>query len=109
CRPDRRRQSPLVRHPVIIAPSAFSGRRSSASAYGETRLPRGARGIRTAGPPVKRGGVFRDHPDRPPPLLLPENQARGTEGSNPLPSGGEALSPVSSVAAGAKARRLPGV
>jgi hypothetical protein len=28
-------------------------------------------------------------PDRPPPLLLPENQARGTEGSNPLPSSGE--------------------
>src|SRR6266436_5406171 len=30
------------------------------------RLPAGAKGIRTAGPPVKRDGVFRDHPDRPP-------------------------------------------
>jgi hypothetical protein len=34
------------------------------------RLLGGARGIRTAGPPVKRDGVFRDHS-----LLLPENQA----------------------------------
>jgi hypothetical protein len=34
---------------------------------------------------------------------------RGTSGSNLLRSGGESISPVSSVAAGAKARRLPGV
>jgi hypothetical protein len=53
------------------------------------RLAGGGSGIRTAGPPVKRDGVFRDHPDRPPPPLLPENQARGTEGSNPLPSSEE--------------------
>jgi hypothetical protein len=33
----------------------------------------------------------------------------GTDGSNPSPSSGESLSPVSSVAAGAKARRSPGV
>ena len=39
--------------------------------------------------PVKRDGVFRDHPDRRPPLRLPENQARGTEGSNPACSSGE--------------------
>ena len=32
-----------------------------------------------------------------------------TEGSNLVSSGGESLSPVSSVAAGAKARRSPGV
>src|SRR6266481_5248283 len=31
-----------------------------------TGLSAGAKGIRTAGPPVKRDGVFRDHPDRPP-------------------------------------------
>jgi hypothetical protein len=41
--------------------------------------------------PVKRDSVFRDHPDRPPPLLLPENQARGTEGSDPLPSTGASV------------------
>src|ERR1700738_1295349 len=53
------------------------------------RLAAGGRRIRTTGPPVNRDGVFRDHPDQPPPLLLPENQARGTEGSNPLPSSRE--------------------
>ena len=56
------------------------------------RLTAGGSGIRTAGPPVKRDGVFRDHPDRRPPLRLPENQARGTEGSNPACSSGESVS-----------------
>src|ERR1700730_5417427 len=51
--------------------------------------PLGEVGFEPLVPPVKRDGVFRDHPDRPPPLLLPENQARGTEVSNPLNSGRE--------------------
>ena len=37
--------------------------------------------FRTAGPPVKRDASFE--------TTLAENQARGTEGSNPLPSSGE--------------------
>src|SRR6266446_6770511 len=58
-----------------------------------TRLPAGGRRIRTAGPPVKRDGVFRDHPDRPvapsPPRESSDILARGTEGSNPSSSSGE--------------------
>src|SRR5439155_2003876 len=57
-----------------------------------TGLPAGAKGIRTAGPPLKNDDVFRDHADNLRPLLLPENHAnlaRGTGGSNPLCSSDE--------------------
>src|ERR1700736_2280536 len=42
-------------------------------------------------------------------LLLPKNQASGTEGSNPLSSAGESVSPVPSMPTGAKTRLSPGV
>src|ERR1700730_2658538 len=40
-------------------------------------LAAGGNEIRTHGPPAKRDGVFRDHPDRPPPLLLPRIKREG--------------------------------
>jgi hypothetical protein len=53
---------------------------SSHGRHWRDRLRGGAKGIRTAGPPVKKDDVFRDHTDNLRPLLLPENRANPREG-----------------------------
>src|ERR1700730_14648311 len=75
---------------VIVADVADAGFCGPAhTRYGGAKPTFLVQGFEPLVSPLKRDGVFRDYLDRPPPLLLPENQARGTEGSNPVPSSAE--------------------